>query len=230
MSTTTKAELNVSSLSERRRQASRELMRAEILAAAQHIIRTDGLDALSLRALAKAVGVTAPALYEYFHSKDAILKALFVQGSEAMLTLMDQVIAETPVGLQQVQAILTGYRNFARDEPDYFRLLFSTVDPNLSISEEEYSGTKTIFERFIGVIVSCTEVGHLKPLPPVTLSCTLWALIHGTALLETDSFMSRKDLDGDGKEPHFDSAVKLGLLGFATEQGAKQIGPVEDPC
>jgi AcrR family transcriptional regulator len=229
MSTTTKAEQDAPSPSERRRQASRELMRSEILAAAQHIIRTEGLDALSLRALAKAVGVTAPALYEYFGSKDAILRALFVQGSEAMLTLMDQVIAESPNGLQQLQAILAGYRTFARDEPDYFRLLFSTVDPNLDISDEEYSGMQTIFERFIGVIVSCIEAGDLQPLPPMTMSCALWALVHGTALLETESFMSRKDRTGDGKTRYFDSAVKLGILGFATEQGTKLIGPVEDP-
>src|SRR5688500_1343091 len=105
---TTKADLTAPSLSDRRRQASRALLRTEILAAAQHIIRTQGLDALSLRALAKAVGVTAPALYEYFDSKDAILRALFLQGSEVMLTRMDERIAESRPGLQTLQSILTG--------------------------------------------------------------------------------------------------------------------------
>src|SRR6478735_1921968 len=104
MSTSTKTELETPTLSERRREASRELMRGEILAAAQHIIRTQGLDALSLRALAKGVGVTAPALYEYFGNKDAILKALFVQGSEVMLTLIDRTIAEIPAGLPRLLA------------------------------------------------------------------------------------------------------------------------------
>lgn len=210
------------SLSERRRQASRELMRTEILAAAQHIIRTQGLDALSLRALAKAVGVTAPALYEYFDSKDAILRALFLQGSELMLTLMDQTITESPAGLHQLLAILNGYRAFARDEPDYFRLLFGTVDPNLSLSDDEYAGMHSIFERFVEVIVGCVEEGELRPTEPVTLSCSLWAMIHGVALLETESFMARKD--GEGKGLQFDAAVKLTLLSFATEKGAELIG------
>ncbi len=137
-------------------------MRGEILAAAQHIIRTQGLDALSLRALAKGVGVTAPALYEYFGNKDAILKALFVQGSEVMLTLIDRTIAEIPAGLPRLLAILNGYRVFARDEPDYFRLLFGTVDPNLSFSDDEYQGMHVIFERFVGVIVDCIDSGELK--------------------------------------------------------------------
>jgi len=229
MSSMTKSNPDAPTLSERRRNASRELMRAEILTAAQHIIRTQGLDALSLRALAKAVGVTAPALYEYFDSKDAILRALFVQGSEVMLTLMEQVIADSPPGLPALQAVLTGYRAFARDEPDYFRLLFSSVDPALAITEEEYGGMHSIFERFVGVIVGSIEAGELQPLPPFVMSCSLWALTHGVALLETESFMSHKDLDGDGKGFHFDSAVRLALLAFATPQGALLIAPIEDP-
>src|SRR4051812_42671701 len=103
------------SLAERRRRASRELMRGEILTAAQHIIRTHGMDALSLRALAKAVGVTAPALYEYFPNKDAILRALFVEGSKVMLALMEQTISEGTPGIQQVLGVLGGYRTFARN-------------------------------------------------------------------------------------------------------------------
>jgi AcrR family transcriptional regulator len=227
MSTSAIDEDSPLSLSLRRRQASRELMRAEILTAAEHIIRNHGLDALSLRALAKAVGVTAPALYEYFPNKDAILRALFVQGSELMLGLMDQLIQEQPAGLQTLLQTLDGYRRFARDEPDYFRLLFGTVDPNLALTDVEYAGMKLIFERFTGIISSAVEREELRPLPLETLSCALWALVHGVAMLETDSFMARKDVDGDGKRPQFDAAVKLALLRFATPKGAELIGPLE---
>lgn len=216
-------------LSERRRQASRDLMRAEILAAAQHIIRTQGLDALSLRALAKAVGVTAPALYEYFSSKDAILRALFVQGSEVMLSRMNQVIHDSPPGLVQLQAVMTGYRVFARQEPDYFRLLFGNVESGLGLTETDYAGMQTIFGRFVQVIAACIDAGELQQLPPVTLSRSLWAISHGAALLETESFMSHKPLDQECQEPHFDAAVRLALLAFATPKGAELIDPVTDP-
>lgn len=228
MPTSLTSEAQVPSLSVRRRAASRELMRIEILAAAQHIIRTQGLDALSLRALAKSIGITAPALYEYFGNKDAILRAVFVQGSEIMLALMDQTIAESPPGLQRLLAILDGYRTFARDEPDYFRLLFGTVDPNLALSDEDYLGMNTIFDRFVGVITNCIEAGDLQPLPPITVSCALWALTHGAALLETDSFMARKDVDYGGKAPQFDAAIQLSLMSFATETGAKLLSPLEE--
>lgn len=228
MPVTTTEEESTPSLSERRRQASRQLMRTEILAAAQHIIRTSGMDALSLRALAKSVGVTAPALYEYFPNKDAILQALFVQGSELMLSLMDQTIEDQPPGLRTLLAVLDGYRQFAGDEPDYFQLLFGTVDPDLALTETEYSAMQLIFERFVGIVASAIEGGELRRFPPITLSCSLWALVHGIALLETDSFMARKHRNGDDEGPQFDSALKLVLLSFATPSGAELIGPIED--
>jgi AcrR family transcriptional regulator len=218
------------SLAERRRRASRELMRGEILTAAQHIIRTKGMDALSLRALAKAVGVTAPALYEYFSSKEAILRALFVEGSHVMLARMEETISGSAPGVQRVLAVLNGYRRFAREEPDYFRLLFGTVEPPLELSENEYAGMQAIFGRFIGIISDAIDQGDLKQLPPETLSCSLWALVHGVALLENDSFMARKDIDVDGGVMHFDGAMKLLLLSVATSQGAEVIGFLENPC
>lgn len=218
------------SLAERRRQVSRELMRTEILAAAQHIIRTHGMDALSLRALAKSVGVTAPALYEYFPNKVAILRALFVQGSNLMLTLIEDVITNSPPGLPVLLEVLRGYRAFARSEPDYFRLLFGTVDSGLELSQAEYAVMEQIFERFIGIIADSIDRGELRPVPPVTLSCSLWALIHGVALLENDSFMAKKDMDGGGKGPQFDAAVNLMLLSVATPAGIEIIGPLDIEC
>lgn len=215
------------SLAERRRQASRELMRGEILTAAQHIIRTQGKDALSLRALAKAVGVTAPALYEYFSSKDAILRALFVQGSELMLGLMDQVIAESPPGLVTVMAVMHGYRDFARLEPDYFQLLFGSMDPALELSSDEYVGMEQIFGRFIGIIVDSIERGELRPSNPEILGCSLWALIHGISQLENQSFLARKQGDRNDRRQQFDSAMKLVLLSLATPLGTDVVGPID---
>ena len=229
MASVTVEEDHIPSLTERRRRAGRALMRAEILTAAQHIIRTQGMDALSLRAIARAVGVTAPALYEYFDSKDAILRGLFVQGSELMLGLVEEIAGQQPDGIRTLMTILDGYRQFARTEPDYFQLLFGTVDPNLQLSEDDYAAMNKIFERFVSIIAAAIELGELRPLPPLTLSCSLWALVHGVAMLETDSFMARKksDHNGVGHRAEFDDAIKLSLLSFATPKGAELIGPLD---
>src|SRR5687768_3517430 len=70
----------------RDRKAERHLAtRAEIVDAAWTHVREHGLAALSLRDLARAVGMQPPSLYSYFDSKHAIYDAMFAQGYEALL-------------------------------------------------------------------------------------------------------------------------------------------------
>ena len=68
-----------------RRQERRDATRAEILEAAWELAREGGLAALSLRDLARRVGMQAPSLYSYFESKHAIYDAMFAQGAQAYL-------------------------------------------------------------------------------------------------------------------------------------------------
>lgn len=68
----------------RDRQAERRAAtRAEIVAAAWDLCRTEGLAGLSLRDLAPRVGMRAPSLYSYFASKHAIYDAMFAEGAQA---------------------------------------------------------------------------------------------------------------------------------------------------
>src|SRR3954467_9944716 len=68
-----------------RRAERREATKAEILDAAWELVRAEGLAALSLRDLARKVGMQAPSLYSYFDSKHAIYDAMFLQGNLELL-------------------------------------------------------------------------------------------------------------------------------------------------
>ena len=68
-----------------RRSERREATKAEILDAAWAQVRADGLAALSLRDVARAVGMQPPSLYGYFDSKNAIYDAMYAQGARAFV-------------------------------------------------------------------------------------------------------------------------------------------------
>src|SRR5258708_873667 len=68
-----------------RRAERREATKAEILDAAWALVRAEGLAALTLRDLAKSVGMQPPSLYSYFDSKHAIYDAMFLQGNLELL-------------------------------------------------------------------------------------------------------------------------------------------------
>src|SRR5437773_5082591 len=65
-----------------RRTERHEATRTEILDAAWAQVRAEGLGALSLRDLARTVGMQAPSLYSYFESKHAIYDAMYAQGAQ----------------------------------------------------------------------------------------------------------------------------------------------------
>src|SRR5438552_19065669 len=69
-----------------RRAERHEATRTEIVDAAWELVRAEGLAALSLRDLARKVGMQAPSLYSYFDSKHAIYDAMFLQGNLELLS------------------------------------------------------------------------------------------------------------------------------------------------
>lgn len=110
----------------------------EILDAAWETVRADGLAGLSLRDLAKRVGMQAPSLYAYFPSKHAIYDAMFREGNEAFLA----VIESTEPPEDPREAVVLGAQVFARfctEDPARYLLLFQRTIPGFEPSSESYA-------------------------------------------------------------------------------------------
>lgn len=96
-------------------------LRTTLVKVGRELIRSEGLDAVSLRAVATAAGVSAAAPYRHFHSKDALLAAILVDGLEELRDLL-----AAPVDSNEVERLSTlGHRfvDFCTTEPDLLRLL-----------------------------------------------------------------------------------------------------------
>src|SRR5688572_25739103 len=79
-----------------RRERQREATRAEIKAEARRQMAAEGPAGLSLRAIARALGLTAPALYRYFESRDALVTALIVDGYTGQAEALAGALAALP--------------------------------------------------------------------------------------------------------------------------------------
>jgi len=99
-----------------RRNERHEATRAEILEAAWTSVRRDGLAALSLRELARSVGMQPPSLYSYFDSKNAIYDAMYADGCREFV----QAEAQVPRTGDLLSDLKTGIRffvGFCTDDP-----------------------------------------------------------------------------------------------------------------
>lgn len=121
-----------------RRAKRREETRAEILEAAWDLGRAEGLAALSLRDLARRVGMKAPSLYSYFDSKHAIYDAMYVQGSREYLEREANLVV-TGEPLSDLKALMHYFVKFCTEDPVRYQLLFQRTIPGFEPSPESFA-------------------------------------------------------------------------------------------
>lgn len=103
----------------------------QIKAIARQHMREGGAAAVSLRAIARDLDVTAPALYRYFPTLDDLITALIVDAFTALADAVDAADAAHPSHdyAGRVQAAFTAYRGWALAHPVDFQLIYGTPIP-----------------------------------------------------------------------------------------------------
>jgi AcrR family transcriptional regulator len=121
-----------------RRAERHEATRSEILEAAWALARIEGLAGLSLRDLARSVGMQAPSLYSYFDSKHAIYDAMYAQGSREYVRRAT-ALAVTGEPLRDLKAGMHLFVDFCTEDPVRYQLLFQRTIPGFEPSAESYA-------------------------------------------------------------------------------------------
>ena len=145
-----------------RRERHRAATRQEILDTARAQIGEQGAPALSLRAIARQMGLTAPALYRYFRDRDALVTGLIVAAFNALADAMAAAGAarpQAPVG-DRLLAMCLAYREWALAHPQDYLLIFGTPIPGY-VAPAEITGPAA--KRCFDVIV---EVLQARTRPP----------------------------------------------------------------
>ncbi len=101
-------------------------------------IAKNGAAALSLRAIARDLGITAPAIYNHFYRRDDLVTALIVDAYTSLGKSQQAAIENLPVvDIQgRFTALGMGYRAWAITYPQRYQLIFGTPIPNYEANEE----------------------------------------------------------------------------------------------
>lgn len=170
----------------------REMMRADILSAAQNILQTGGFSALSMRTLAEAVGVRAPTLYDYFASKEDVLNAIYLEAVGVIRQYFIDNIASTGPGVPRLLEMGKAYRNFAISSPVLFQLVFTRIDSSYVPGQEQMEKSKELFDALRAEVVNSVELGQIDASADVdAITLTLWANVHGLVTLQLDGHMQK---------------------------------------
>jgi len=160
-------------------------MRQDILQAAREIIAEEGAGALSIRGIARRIGYSAPALYEYFDGKEAIAAALFVDGFGKLAEMMEQIEQAEPDLNARIGAMGVAYRQFALAHPQEYSLMFGRPIPEFRPSGEQLDVIASrAFAPLQRAFMAGVAAGVIRPMDARTAATTAWALMHGLASLE----------------------------------------------
>ncbi len=122
----------------------REAARERILETAWMLAREHGLAGLSLRDLARRLGMAAPSLYSYFASKDALYDAMYGQGYR-------DLIAKGPIEAtdlrEAMRLVAERFAQFCVEDPVRYQLLFQRTIPGFVPSEESYELAKQSYAQ-----------------------------------------------------------------------------------
>ena len=129
----------------------REAKIAAIVEAAWGLAREHGIQLVSLRALAKVVGMKQPSLYEYFDSKNALYDAMFADGNRQLLARLSRAGAAGRAHGAALKVFLRAFTEFGVEEPARTSLLFARVvpdfDPLAGVVRRGHRGARLVAKR-----------------------------------------------------------------------------------
>jgi AcrR family transcriptional regulator len=136
-----------------RRKRLHEATREEIKEAAWQQIAKDGAAALSLRAIAKQLDLTSPALYHYYPNRDALVNDLVAEAFSLLASSVEQARDSLPPNehAKRFLAIGAAYSDWAQSYPQRYLLIFGAPVPNYQPSMDSILPASN---RALGVLVN----------------------------------------------------------------------------
>ena len=140
-----------------KRQESREKIEAQIIELGRRHLVTEGAAGLSLRAIARDLGMVSSAVYRYVASRDDLLTLLLVDAYSELADAVDDAAADTDgTWRDQLIAMAHAARAWAVDEPARWALLYGSPVPGYHAPRESTVGPGT---RVVGALFDAVAAG-----------------------------------------------------------------------
>lgn len=169
-------------------------------------LERDGDVQLSLRAVARELGVTAPALYAYVDDKQALVAAVAEDHFDRLVERFEAIDVDDP--LDRIRAVSRAYVDHALESPSLFRLLFR-YPPSAAGEVDAFPPSARAFAVASSATEEAVALGLLA-VTDVTMACmTMWAAIHGVAEVLLMGF----DFDDATRDQLVTSTIETVLAG-----------------
>lgn len=152
-----------------------------------HLLDAEGIEAMSLRAAAKAAGVSPAAPSRHFGDKNGLLAAIAAQGFRDLVRLRSRRLDAVPPtdAPARLRAVMSGYLDFAMAHPARFQLMFGAQIQRQDYPELQREA-ETSFDVLRRAVLPLVGPDRADRLSGDDLAFAVWASTHGLAMLRVN--------------------------------------------
>lgn len=188
-------------------------LKPALVRAGIEILEAEGLEALSLRAIAARAGVSHTAPRNHFSSLKGLLTAIAAEGFRRHAAHMREGISDASPGPERLHAAMEGYVRFAMAHPGLFELMFSPVlcdhgDPALGEAARASYAVLSDIARGLDWDKADTPDAQRRT------EMMLWSLVHGYSKLA----LAHQFVEDAGGRPVHDIADIMPAFGYRAGQ------------
>ena len=152
------------------RQRARALVLDDIVAEARRQLATEGAAALSLRAVARELGMASSAMYRYLPSRDELLTILITEAYDALGGAAETAAAADGDAMQRWRRVCRAIRAWALDHPQEYALLYGSPVPGYHAPRTTVGPASRVTSVLAGLLLDAHDAGSLsdprgEPLP-----------------------------------------------------------------
>ena len=166
-------------------------LRDALLETAFGLVDSEGVEALSMRALARATGVSSAAPFRHFADKQRLLEAVAEKASSHLRKRLDEAADDRDDALTQFRAMTVAYVRFAAEHTHLFRLVQSTPSVSGAFLGEVNDERRL---KLIALIYEGQNAGLIPDADPELIALSGEALTHGLARMIVDGHPRVRDL------------------------------------
>ena len=150
----------------------------KLILAATALLDSGGEDAVTLRAVGHASGISHNAPYKHFKSRDALLAAVATEDFVTLTKAFEAVRQSSRKPSAKLMKALNVVVDFSVEHPARYGLLFN--DPTIAALKGELEkAALAAFGEFIAIVQECQAAQSLPTIPDITLAGLLFATMHG---------------------------------------------------
>jgi len=159
------------------RQRVHAAVREDIIGTAREQLAAVGAASLSLRAVARELGMAPSAMYRYFRSRDELLTALIVEAYDAMGAVAEAAAGHSGTAAARFASVCWALRDWALRHPHEYALLYGTPVPGYHAPELTIDPASRVTRVLGGILRDAREAGEIaeSKIPPISEAMTAQA-------------------------------------------------------